>query len=603
MNVKRFTGRTSREAMQKVKAAFGDDAVVLSTKPAPDGGVEIMAMGADGVAQIERLPAERHEPVDQPSAKPAKANSSARNAVANLATTVQEDVRQLAMSTLSFQDYVRERMLKRRQAALKARMEPELAPSPEDQLSQRVAPAAARQQSQSRARAVADEHLDLSAPAAPVPAARPTPTRAELVQAQIQAQIEAQAEADLQMAQAHAMGARTQAAAHASQMPVQAQPSVQQAQAAAQRQPWTDPAELTMNAMVSRTPVPAAAQPTQVDQAAREALAAAQAANASMLGELRAMRAMMKESFETIAFVEKLQRTPAQANMAQKMLDGGFSPVLIRKMVDGMPADVNSGQRNEMDWASMVLERNLNTADAEPNIEDQGGIFALVGSTGVGKTTTTAKLAALFAAKHGAHNLGLITLDAYRMGAHEQLRAYGRILGVPVHIAHDRAALEDLLELLAGKKLILIDTAGMPQRDARTRELLEMVSHKSIRKLLVINTAAQGDAIEDVMVAYQASKCAGVVLSKLDEAVKLGPALDALIRHKLKVLGVANGQRVPEDWHRLSAPSLVHRALRASLNPAFRLDANEVSLVFATSALPEALAGAGVASAKSATPI
>jgi flagellar biosynthesis protein FlhF len=610
MNVKRFTGRTSREAMQKVKAAFGDDAVVLSTKPAPDGGVEIMAMGADGVAQIERLPVERHEPVDQTSAKPAKASSSARNAVASLATTVQEDVRQLAMSTLSFQDYVRERMLKRRQAALKARMEPELAPSPEDQLSQRVAPAAARQQSQSRARAVADEHLDLSAPAAPVPAARPAPTRAELVQAQIQAQIEAQAEADLQMAQAHAMGARTRAAAHASQMQAhgQAQPaatehSAQQAQAAAHRQPWTDPAELTMNAMVARTPMPTGAQPTQVDQAAREALAAAQEANASMLGELRAMRAMMKESFETIAFVEKLQRTPAQANMAQKMLDGGFSPVLIRKMADGMPADVNSGQRNEMDWASMVLERNLNTADNEPNIEDQGGIFALVGSTGVGKTTTTAKLAALFAAKHGAHNLGLITLDAYRMGAHEQLRAYGRILGVPVHIAHDRAALEDLLELLAGKKLILIDTAGMPQRDARTRELLEMVSHKSIRKLLVINTAAQGDAIEDVMVGYQASKCAGVVLSKLDEAVKLGPALDALIRHKLKVLGVANGQRVPEDWHRLTAPSLVHRALRASLNPAFRLDANEVSLVFATSALPEALAGAGVASAKSVTPI
>ncbi len=591
MNVKRFTGRTSREAMQKVKAAFGEDAVVLSTKPAPDGGVEIMAMGADGVAQIARMPADRHEPVDQ-AAKPAKASPSktAREAVSSLASTVQEDVRQLAMSTLSFQDYVRERMLKRRQAALsadlKTRMEPELAPSPEDQLSQRVAPAAAREQAQSRSRAVSDEHLDLSAPALPAPAAERAPTRAELVQAQIQAQIAAQAEADLQMAQAHRPHPPTQ-------------PATQQPEA--QRQPWTDPAELTMNHMVARTPVPVGAQPTAVDHAAREALTAAQAANASMLGELRAMRAMMKERFETIAFVEKLQRTPAQAHMAQKLLDGGFSPVLIRKMLDGMPAEVNSGQRSEMDWASMVLERNLNTADAEPNIEDQGGIFALVGSTGVGKTTSTAKLAALFAAKHGAHNLGLITLDAYRMGAHEQLRAYGRILGVPVHIAHDRAALEDLLELLAGKKLILIDTAGMPQRDARTREMLEMVSHKSIRKLLVINTAAQGDAIEDVMVSYQAAKCAGIVLSKLDEAVKLGPALDALIRHKLKVLGVANGQRVPEDWHRLSAPSLVHRALRASLNPAFKLDANEVSLVFATNALPDAMSGAtaGAASATS----
>ena len=202
----------------------------------------------------------------------------------------------------------------------------------------------------------------------------------------------------------------------------------------------------------------------------------------------------------------------------------------------------------------------------------------------------SAKLAAAFAARHGAGNLGLITLDAYRVGAHEQLRAYGRILGVPVHMAHDRAALEDLLELLSGKKLILIDTAGMAQRDGRTKELLDMLAHPSIRKLLVINTAAQGDSIEDVMHSYHAEACAGVVLSKLDEAVKLGPALDALIRHKLKVLGVANGQRVPEDWHRLSAQALVHRALRASLNPAYRLDPNEVSLMFSGPAATDPLA-------------
>jgi flagellar biosynthesis protein FlhF len=297
----------------------------------------------------------------------------------------------------------------------------------------------------------------------------------------------------------------------------------------------------------------------------------------------------MKERFETMAFIEKLGRTPAQASLAQKLLDGGFSAVLIRKMLDAMPAQVSNGTHDEVQWATQVLQRNLNTADNELPIEDQGGVFALIGSTGVGKTTSTAKLAALFAAKHGASHLGLITLDAYRVGAHEQLRAYGRILGVPVHTAHDRAALEDLLELLSGKKMILIDTAGMAQRDGRTKELLDMLAHPAIRKLLVINTAAQGDAIEDVMHAYQAQACAGVVLSKLDEAVKLGPALDALIRHKLKVLGVANGQRVPEDWHRLSAPALVHRALRASLNPAYRLDPNEVSLIFSGPAAPDLL--------------
>ncbi|HEX7439494.1 MAG TPA: flagellar biosynthesis protein FlhF, partial [Caldimonas sp.] len=235
---------------------------------------------------------------------------------------------------------------------------------------------------------------------------------------------------------------------------------------------------------------------------------------------------------------------------------------------------------DESAWAAGILERNLLTAQAEPALEDSGGVYALVGATGVGKTTTTAKIAAAFATKYGAANLGLVTLDAYRVGAHEQLRAYGRILGVPVHTAHDRASLEDLLDLLSAKKMVLIDTAGMAQRDARTRELLEMLSHRAVQKLLVVNAASQGETIEDVIVAYRAANCAGIVLSKMDEAVKLGPALDALIRHKLKVVGVANGQRVPEDWHRLSAHALVQRALRGGGSSVYQLDADDVSLIF-----------------------
>ena len=122
---------------------------------------------------------------------------------------------------------------------------------------------------------------------------------------------------------------------------------------------------------------------------------------------------------------------------------------------------------------------------------------------------------------------------------------------MPVHTAHDRASLEDLLELLAAKKMVLIDTAGMAQRDSRTRELLDMLAHRAIQKLLVVNAAAQGETIEDVMIAYRASACRGVVLSKIDEAVKLGPALDALIRHKLQ--GGRRGQR-PARAGRLAPP-------------------------------------------------
>jgi flagellar biosynthesis protein FlhF len=573
MNVKRFIGRNSREAMQKVKAAFGDEAIVLSTKPAAEGGIEILAMAADGMAAVEsmssRAPAaepvpRRDEPTSDEEAPGAlaKGASAARQSVASLAHTVQEDVKQLAMSTLSFQDYVRERMLKRRQAAIQSRTEPAMAAPPEAQLTQRFA-------EPRRQAAPATASVDLAV-SEPMLAPRQPARQEASTPPQDRATVANQAD------------------------------SLARAQVAQAARATAQPDDLTIGRMVSRTEVRPATKATaqaqaagplapQADSATLEALRSAQEANATLLGELRSMRALMTERFETMAFLDKLGRTPAQATVAQRLLDGGFSTVLIRKLLDAMPAEVNSGQHDELEWATQVLQRNLNTADSERAIEDQGGIFALIGSTGVGKTTSTAKLAATFAAKHGAQNLGLITLDAYRVGAHEQLRAYGRILGVPVHMAHDRAALEDLLELLSGKKLILIDTAGMAQRDGRTKDLLEMLSHPSVKKLLVINASAQGDATEDVMNAYHAHQCAGVIFSKLDEAVKLGPALDAAIRHKLKVLGVANGQRVPEDWHRLSAQALVHRALRASLNPAYRLDPNEVSLIMATPSMPEIL--------------
>ena len=298
----------------------------------------------------------------------------------------------------------------------------------------------------------------------------------------------------------------------------------------------------------------------------------------AMMNELRSMKGLIEERFGALAFMEKLQRQPAQARLTQSLLDSGFSPVLIRKLITGLGPEVT----DEQAWAADVLERNLLTGERDAALEDQGGVFALIGSTGVGKTTSTAKLVAAFAARHGAGHLGLITLDAYRLGAHEQLRAYGRILGVPVHTAHDRASLEDLLDLLSAKKMVLIDTAGVAQRDARTRELLEMLSHRSINKLLVVNAASQGETIDDVMTAYRGAACKGVILSKLDEAVKLAPALDAVIRHRLKIVAVANGQRVPEDWHRLSAQALVHRALRDTGSAAYRFEASEMNLVFAS---------------------
>ncbi|SFR73784.1 flagellar biosynthesis protein FlhF [Mitsuaria sp. PDC51] len=550
MNVKRFTARNSREAMALVRQAFGDDAVVLSNKPCPEG-VEVLAMAPEGMSQIERVAAQAPRAAAAPrqAAQPQRQEAQPRQALKQrlaaspapqraepgFGASVGEDVNAMAMSTLSFQDYVRERMLKRRSAELNGLPDPMIdEPAPpayaQAQMNESVASMAAQRDQRARAamqtlgaRRVDERAYEQPAPA-PAPRIVPPVLRDEI---------------RVQQPVADLGGVGGGFGGH----------------------PLND--------------MPASSRREQ-----------------EMMSELRAMKGMIEERFGALAFMEKLQRQPAQARLTQKLLDAGFSPALVRKLVEGLPAPMTEESESQA-WASNVLARNVHTAEQMPALEDQGGVFAMIGSTGVGKTTTTAKIAAAFATKYGASQLGLITLDAYRIGAHEQLRAYGRILGVPVHTAHDRASLEDLLELLAGKKMVLIDTAGTAQRDSRTAELLDMLAHKSIKRILVVNAAQQGETIEDVVGAWRGAEAQGVILSKLDEAVKLAPALDTVIRHKLRVLGVTNGQRVPEDWHRLSSQALVQRALRSHGQSAWRMDASDVNLIFTAGSVG---ASAGAAS-------
>jgi flagellar biosynthesis protein FlhF len=549
MNVRKFTARTSREALALVKQAFGADAVVLSNKNVPEG-VEVLAMAPEGMGQIEQMAATtprtvaRPQPQPQPQMQQPQQQPGSRASFAERARQepsfgapeVQGDVEQLAMSTLSFQDYVRERVLRRRQAEMTGQPDPMLAapPAPAPQQPPAMSLDAARAQRERRA-------AEALAAMSPKRAAPPVQPQARPVPPVLRDEI---------------------------RIPT-AQSTAGQARAVPQ-----------LSDVGANEPLPLPGQPTQTQRSQMD-----------MAAELRQMRGLIEERFSSLAFMEKLQRQPVQARLTQKLLELGFSPALVRKLAESCPSDFKAGSptdpADETAWAAHVLSRNLQTDEAAPAIEDRGGVFALIGSTGVGKTTTTAKLAAHFATKYGAGQLGLITLDAYRIGAHEQLRAYGRILGVPVHTAHDRASLDDLLDLLSNKKLVLIDTAGMAQRDSRTQELLEMLAHPSIKKLLVINAAQQGETIEDVVSAWKGAACEGVVLSKLDEAVKLAPALDTLIRHKLKVLGIANGQRVPEDWHRLPSVALVQRALRGAASGAWRMDNTDVNLIFAGAPLTE----------------
>jgi flagellar biosynthesis protein FlhF len=279
------------------------------------------------------------------------------------------------------------------------------------------------------------------------------------------------------------------------------------------------------------------------------------------------MKAMMEDRFNTLHWLGQARQNPVHANLMLKLIRAGYSPSLSRSIMERMPDTLDAHQSTQ--WVMDVLERNLRTDAGGPELHEEGGVFALIGATGVGKTTTAAKLAGLCARRHGPSSVGLITLDSYRVGAQEQLRAYGKMLGVVAHLAHDRAALQDLLGLLAGKKMVLIDTTGLAPRDPRKREMLELLEIPEVKRLLVLNAGGHGDTLEDTVTQFKSPKGQQVIFSKIDEAVKLGPAMDAAIRHQLVLRGVTTGQRVPEDWEVANANKLVRASLRSSGNSAY----------------------------------
>lgn len=273
-----------------------------------------------------------------------------------------------------------------------------------------------------------------------------------------------------------------------------------------------------------------------------------------VMSEIRQMRDTLQSQLSEISWSNTQRRNPVKKELLKSMLSAGFGAGISRHLVENLPADA----KDALSWAKNILSKNLQTVSNEADILDKGGVFALVGPTGVGKTTTTAKLAARFVMKHGPGKLALITTDAYRIGGHEQLRIYGKILGVMVHAVKDEADLKLALEELKNKHTILIDTVGVSQRDRMVAEQVAMLSNSKIKKILCLNATNTSETLSDVVNAYRGKGLDGCIVTKIDEAATLGGALDVVIQEKLKVYYLTNGQRVPEDIHLVNKTWLMH---------------------------------------------
>ena len=304
---------------------------------------------------------------------------------------------------------------------------------------------------------------------------------------------------------------------------------------------------------------------------------------AEVVEEIRTLRKLVEQHLAGFAWNEVVRAEPVKAELTRQMLDAGFSPQFARELLMDLPFEMDMHQARA--WARGAADRGFQTLPPNQDLIDRGGVYALVGPTGVGKTTTAAKLAARCVLRHGASKVALVTTDSYRIGAHEQLRIYGRILGISVYLARDAAELKQTLAELRQKHMVLIDTMGMSQKDRLVLELNAMLAESGVFRLLTLAATSRGDTLDDVVRAYRGDDLAGCILTKIDESVSLAPALDAIMRHGLMLDYVSNGQRVPEDLHLPNRTYLLHRAFKEAPEAAHHLGSVESGLMMANAGL------------------
>ncbi|MGH8777783.1 flagellar biosynthesis protein FlhF [Paraburkholderia sp.] len=534
MNIRKFSGATTRDALRLVREALGPDAVVLSNRTVDDGTVEIVALADSELASIApAAPSFGDAPMAAsraalPVGAPANPYASGMPDVFSSVFGASPEAGTERMSNSSADDML----------AAPAK-EPALRPDA------KLAAAAPRTLAESNPWLI--DHARKVAVQQTVHTSRHstmTPATAMAKGLGVPGELQSPA-ADTADAPEWTREAAQSAARRVAQRVA----------------PTTASADTARPAMQAASPLPAASTASMADSIK---LRVEQVVNETVMSELASMRGMMEEHFAGLLWADRQRRGPMDAALTRHLFAAGFSAQLVRMMIDNMP-EVD-GLDAGMEWVRSVLAANLPVMEDEDALMERGGVFALMGPTGVGKTTTTAKLAARCVMRFGASKVALLTTDSYRIGGHEQLRIFGRILGVSVHAVKDGADLQLALSELRNKHIVLIDTIGMSQRDRLVSDQISMLCRagQPVQRLLLLNATCHGDTLNEVVQAYQRAPdqkpLAGCILTKLDEATNLGSTLDTVIRYRLPVHYVSTGQKVPENLYVATKKFLIKSA-------------------------------------------
>ena len=288
-----------------------------------------------------------------------------------------------------------------------------------------------------------------------------------------------------------------------------------------------------------------------------------------LLAEFSEVKQLLQTHLSARAWDDMQAQSSEKAEALRILLNAGFSPQLCGEIADQLSAQGPS-EVHLMDRLQALLESKIQTLDPL-SVFDPGGVFAFIGPTGVGKTTAIAKIAARCVLRYGRGQLALLTTDTFRIGAQEQLKVYAKIIGVPVVSLRDSEDLASKLSSMKDRRVILLDTAGVSQRDTQMLEQSQLLLEgaPALKRILVMSSTTDLRTQEDVILMYQMAEknekfraVTAAIITKTDEAAQIGPVLDCLIRHQLPLMFLANGQRVPEDLSQANTAYLSHRALR-----------------------------------------
>lgn len=282
----------------------------------------------------------------------------------------------------------------------------------------------------------------------------------------------------------------------------------------------------------------------------------------SMRAELHHLKDLLNQQLQNSS--EARKSADSAASIVKSNIEDRLSRMGIEKsLIDALMPGIKEGADISVAWNRALAELSHVLAVEDDELIDRGGIYALVGQTGSGKTTTIGKMAARYVLQHGPESVALITTDRYRIAAHEQLMVFGRILNIPVRIVDEQNSLDDVIDSLQDKKLVLIDTAGLNHQDPDWAEQLHEIrdSKYPIQSYLVLSAITQTQIMKSTYHYYKMVGLAGCLVTKLDEAVSLGEVISFLYLSGLSVAYVTDGQKIPDDIHLAKAHSIVSRGV------------------------------------------